>query len=76
MEMGPQSFQPDKWKESRTEIIGGNIGMDFVMCERSFTASLTPIYSLFIAKKDWTSNVENAYDQYGTHYHNVHIKWL
>ena len=34
--MGPSPIQPDKWAEKQTEIIGRNIGLDFIMYERSF----------------------------------------
>ena len=30
------SIHPDKWPEERSKIMGGNIGMYFVRCERSF----------------------------------------
>ena len=33
--MDLQPIQPDKWMKSRTEIIGGNIGLNFFTCEHS-----------------------------------------
>ena len=38
--MDPQPIHLNKWTEQRTEIIGGNIGLNFVTCERSFTVKI------------------------------------
>ena len=38
--MDPQPIHLNKWTEQRTEIIGANIGLNSITCERSFTVKI------------------------------------
>ena len=40
VQIGPQLIQPNKWTKWWREIIGGNIQLNFVRCERSFSETL------------------------------------